>query len=127
MMNGDDGQKTSNGDEFGNMGECLFLVDTFMLGKALSNKAIFITFDGTIIIVLDFINPFATNDTMTRRKVSESPYVVLFQGKEFGVHGSLPLRITISLLKSGRFNKCGNSTSKGSMGRGKMNIRNIVI
>ncbi|GMP53549.1 hypothetical protein CsSME_00018982 [Camellia sinensis var. sinensis] len=51
----------------------------------------------------DFVNPFAANYSLARRKINKIPSMSFVQGLEFISHSLLPKRISTSLTIGGRF------------------------
>ncbi|KAM2605367.1 hypothetical protein TB2_034179 [Malus domestica] len=68
-------EKYANGNRFGNMTEGIFEINAFMLMKAFSNKAGFLSINGTIRFPFDLKHLFAVYQILMWRRGHKSPGV----------------------------------------------------
>jgi len=61
-------KETTNSDELSNRGKGFGVIDAFTLGVALGNQASFVSFNGTVRLVLNLENPLTADRTMTSRQ-----------------------------------------------------------
>lgn len=112
-------------DEFGYRAKSFFVVNALMLRKTLCNKSSFIMLDGTIGVIFNLEDPFATNGTMTRRKGNHGSCIVVLKGTKLCLHGFNLLRIMVSLLIRNWFDQVRYIMYKLLMSKRKIGVRNI--
>lgn len=57
-------EKATDCDKLSNMSKCLSVIDAFTLGEPFGDQVSFVALDGTIILVFNFENSFATHRTI---------------------------------------------------------------
>ena len=77
MLDCDHGEKAMYYNDFGNKSKCLLIINVFSLSEASSHKAGFVPFNSSISMLLNFINPFATDWMMAMRKRNQSPCIIV--------------------------------------------------
>ena len=112
ISNNNNNQETTNNNEFCNKSKSLLVIYTCSLCEAFGNRSDFITFNGSIRVVFNFVYPFSTNRRMTNKERNHDPCVVVFKSLEFILHSNNPWGICTSFLPGCRLNLKGNIMSK---------------
>lgn len=79
IANSGNGKQAAHGCEFGYGSKSFSVINSLTLGKSLGDQASFISFNGPIRVVFDFINPFASDGTMSKRQGCDGPCIILFE------------------------------------------------
>ncbi|GMP74349.1 hypothetical protein CsSME_00031792 [Camellia sinensis var. sinensis] len=73
VVSSSNNNQATNSGKSSNMSEGLLIINAIFLGEALCNKTSFVAFNRTIRMGLDFVYPFATNRSLSRRKIKHIP------------------------------------------------------
>ncbi|GMP94104.1 hypothetical protein CsSME_00043686 [Camellia sinensis var. sinensis] len=96
-------KQTANRGKLSNRGEDLLIINAIFLVETLGNKTSFVALNRAIRMSLDFVDPFAANCSLARRKINNIPSMSFVQNLKFISHSLLPKRISTSLTIGGGF------------------------
>ena len=72
--------KTSDKYKVSNRSKFFLIVNAILLSKALSNEASLVSFNRSINLDLDLVNPPTTYYRLTRRQINHIPSMILMKG-----------------------------------------------